>query len=59
MQRYNQTALGRIATAEEVADAALFLASDLSSGITGQAITVDAGANSDGPGERRAPPCSI
>jgi NAD(P)-dependent dehydrogenase (short-subunit alcohol dehydrogenase family) len=45
MQRYNQTALGRIATAEEVAHAALFLASDLSSGITGQAITVDAGAN--------------
>ncbi len=44
MQRYNQTALGRIATAEEVANTALFLASDLSSGITGQAITVDAGA---------------
>ena len=44
MQRYNQTALGRIATAEEVANAALFLASDLASGITGQAITVDAGA---------------
>ncbi len=45
MQRYSQTALGRIATAQEVAHAALFLASDLSSGITGQAMTVDAGAN--------------
>lgn len=44
MQRYNQTALGRIATAQEVANTALFLASDLASGITGQAITVDAGA---------------
>jgi NAD(P)-dependent dehydrogenase (short-subunit alcohol dehydrogenase family) len=44
MERYDQTALGRIATAEEVANAALFLASDLSSGITGQAIAVDGGA---------------
>ena len=44
MERYNQTALGRIATAQEVANTALFLASDLSSGITGQAIAVDAGA---------------
>jgi NAD(P)-dependent dehydrogenase (short-subunit alcohol dehydrogenase family) len=38
-----QTALGRIATASEVADAVLFLASDLSSGITGQLLAVDAG----------------
>jgi NAD(P)-dependent dehydrogenase (short-subunit alcohol dehydrogenase family) len=37
------TALGRIATAAEVADTALFLASDMSSGITGQLIAVDAG----------------
>jgi NAD(P)-dependent dehydrogenase (short-subunit alcohol dehydrogenase family) len=37
------TALGRIATAAEVADTALFLASDMSSGITGQLIPVDAG----------------
>ena len=37
------TALGRIATVEEVADTVLFLASDLSSGITGQLIHVDAG----------------
>jgi NAD(P)-dependent dehydrogenase (short-subunit alcohol dehydrogenase family) len=44
MRRYSQTALGRIATAAEVAGAALFLASDLSSGITGQSIVVDAGA---------------
>jgi enoyl-[acyl-carrier-protein] reductase (NADH) len=38
-----QTALGRIATSAEVANAALFLASDLSSGITGHLIPVDAG----------------
>ena len=38
-----QTALGRIATVDEVADAALFLASRLSSGITGQLLRVDAG----------------
>jgi NAD(P)-dependent dehydrogenase (short-subunit alcohol dehydrogenase family) len=38
-----QTALGRIATVDEVASAALFLASDLSSGITGHLIPVDAG----------------
>jgi NAD(P)-dependent dehydrogenase (short-subunit alcohol dehydrogenase family) len=38
-----QTALGRIATVDEVAGAALFLASDLSSGITGHLIPVDAG----------------
>jgi enoyl-[acyl-carrier-protein] reductase (NADH) len=30
-------------TAEEVANAVLFLASDLASGITGQLIAVDAG----------------
>jgi NAD(P)-dependent dehydrogenase (short-subunit alcohol dehydrogenase family) len=38
-----RTALGRIATVEEVARAALFLASDLSSGITGHLLPVDAG----------------
>jgi NAD(P)-dependent dehydrogenase (short-subunit alcohol dehydrogenase family) len=43
MRRYSQTALGRIATVAEVAGAAVFLASDLSSGITGQSIVVDAG----------------
>jgi NAD(P)-dependent dehydrogenase (short-subunit alcohol dehydrogenase family) len=37
------TALGRIVTEEEVAGAALFLASDLSSGITGALVPVDAG----------------
>jgi enoyl-[acyl-carrier-protein] reductase (NADH) len=37
------TALGRIATEAEVADAVLFLASDMSSGITGQLLAVDAG----------------
>jgi NAD(P)-dependent dehydrogenase (short-subunit alcohol dehydrogenase family) len=38
-----QTALGRIATADEVADAVLFLASDMSAGMTGQLLAVDAG----------------
>lgn len=38
-----ETALGRMATAEEVAKAALFLASDLASGITGRLFPVDAG----------------
>lgn len=37
------TMLGRIATVGEVADAALFLASDLSSGITGHLLPVDGG----------------
>lgn len=37
------TALGRLATADEVARTALFLASDLASGVTGQIIPVDAG----------------
>ena len=36
-------ALGRMATADEVATTVLFLASDLSSGITGQLLAVDAG----------------
>lgn len=39
----HETALGRIATAEEVASAVLFLASDLASGVTGQVLAVDAG----------------
>ena len=37
------TALQRIATAEEVANLALFLASDKASGVTGQMINVDCG----------------
>lgn len=44
LQQYaSQTAMGRLATEREVADAALFLASPLSSGITGQLLPVDAG----------------
>ncbi len=39
----SQTALGRIATEEEVANTAVFLASDLSTGISGQIVVVDAG----------------
>ena len=37
------TALGRIVTADDVAQAALFLASDLSGGMSGQLLPVDAG----------------
>jgi NAD(P)-dependent dehydrogenase (short-subunit alcohol dehydrogenase family) len=37
------TALGRMATVEDVARVALFLVSDLSSGVTGQMIPVDGG----------------
>jgi len=39
----NETALGRFATTRDVADAVLFLASDLSSSITGQSLNVDNG----------------
>jgi enoyl-[acyl-carrier-protein] reductase (NADH) len=38
-----ETPLGRAATEEEVAKAALFLASDLSSAITGRLLRVDGG----------------
>jgi enoyl-[acyl-carrier-protein] reductase (NADH) len=37
------TALQRIASVEEVANLALFLASDKASGVTGQMINVDCG----------------
>jgi NAD(P)-dependent dehydrogenase (short-subunit alcohol dehydrogenase family) len=46
LKRYAQTPLGRMATAAEVAGAAVFLASPLSAGITGQLISVDAGLTS-------------
>lgn len=39
----SDTALGRMATEEDVARAATFLASDLASGMTGQILPVDAG----------------
>ena len=42
-QLQSETALGRIATEDEVASEALFLSTHLSSGITGQIIPVDAG----------------
>jgi NAD(P)-dependent dehydrogenase (short-subunit alcohol dehydrogenase family) len=38
-----QTPLGRMATAEDVARAAVFLASDMASGVTGRMLPVDAG----------------
>lgn len=38
-----ETALGRLATADEVAKATLFLVSDLASGISGELLPVDAG----------------
>lgn len=41
--RITQTALGRLPTAEEVANLAYFLAGPQSSGITGQSINVDCG----------------
>lgn len=43
LRRYADTPLGRMVTAAEIAGAALFLASELSSGITGHLIPVDAG----------------
>ena len=43
LRRYSETALGRMVTAADVVGAALFLASDLSSGVTGHLIPVDAG----------------
>lgn len=39
----DETALGRFATPRDIADAVLFLASDLASSITGQSINVDNG----------------
>jgi NAD(P)-dependent dehydrogenase (short-subunit alcohol dehydrogenase family) len=44
LELYGKTALGRMPSLADVAGAAIFLASDLSSGITGQALMVDAGA---------------
>ncbi|MBJ3776801.1 SDR family oxidoreductase [Acuticoccus mangrovi] len=38
-----RTALGRLATAEDVANTAVFLAADLANGITGQMLAVDGG----------------
>lgn len=40
----SRSALGRIVTEQEVADLAVYLASDKSGGITGQTINVDAGS---------------
>ena len=42
-QRLDSIAMGRIGTPEDVADVALFLASDLSRYVTGQVIGVDGG----------------
>jgi len=42
-----RSALGRMVKPEEVGDLAVFLASEKSSGITGQTINIDAGSNFD------------
>ena len=42
-QKAEPTDLGRLAGPEEVARAALFLASDLATAVTGQMLTVDCG----------------
>ncbi|MBP3889428.1 MAG: SDR family oxidoreductase [Cellulosilyticum sp.] len=44
-QTLNKTVMKRMATTEEIANTILFLASDLSSYITGQVIRVDGGSN--------------
>ena len=41
----SQAAMARMATEEEVARVALFLASDVSAGVTGQTVNVDCGSN--------------
>ena len=43
LRRYAETPLGRMATEADVAGAAVFLASPLSAGITGQLLPIDAG----------------
>lgn len=43
LRHFAETPLGRMATEAEVANAAVFLASNLSAGITGQVLPVDAG----------------
>ena len=43
MRAASDTALGRMASAQDVADAALFLASDLSAGMTGALLPIDGG----------------
>ena len=45
-QATSRASLGRFVTSEEIASTAVFLASDESSGITGQTISVDAGRTS-------------
>lgn len=46
-RRASHAALGRMVSVEEVANVAVFLASDLSTGMTGQTINVNAGGHMD------------
>jgi NAD(P)-dependent dehydrogenase (short-subunit alcohol dehydrogenase family) len=47
--------LGRRGDPEDIANAAVFLRSDLSAYITGQTLTVDGGSNIGGPGGDQLP----
>ena len=42
-ERLNSIAMGRVGTPQDIANTALFLASDLSAYVTGQVIGVDGG----------------
>lgn len=49
MEKLDWIPMGRAASSQEVADAVVFLASPLSSYISGQSLVVDGGATAVGP----------